>query len=313
MNTISIDLGGTRVKLGVVSDGKVVESRKMDSNSLQGFQPLEPELRRICGEWQQRYEISRMGIAFPSLVDAEKKQVLGHNNKFADCVGFDFAGWVRDSFGLPMVLENDANAAALGELGYGAASDTKDFVLMILGTGIGTAAVMNGELIRGRHYQAGVLFGHIPLKRGGRSCVGCPGIGCAEAQASTWALKHMVEESPLESPLKQEPIMNFEVLRRHYDGGDRLAREIFDECCDYWSSCLITLVHAYDPEVVVLSGGVLNWGKGLTDRICQTVEQRAWTPWGKLSFRLAENPEHSVLLGLHYRNQKEAEKEKSLL
>ena len=212
-----------------------------------------------------------------------------------------------------MVLENDANAAALGELGYGAARDTENFVLMILGTGIGTAAVMDGRLLRGKHYQAGVLFGHIPLQRNGRPCEGCPGVGCAEAQASTWALKHMVAEAALESPLKREPTMNFEVLQRHYRAGDRLAKEIFEECCEYWSSCLIALIHAYDPEVAVLSGGVLNWGPELTERIIQTVEQRVWTPWGKLRFRTAEAPDRSVLLGLHYLNEKQAEKEKKAL
>lgn len=309
MNTIAMDLGGTRVKLGVVSDGRVLESTKMESNSTRGFLPLALELEKICKKWQRQYEIDAMGIAFPSLVDTDKKQVLGHNNKFRDCVGFDFPGWVQERFGLPMVLENDANAAALGELGYGAAKDTEDFVLMILGTGIGTAAVMNGGLIRGKHYQAGVLLGHMPLKRGGRPCAGCPGVGCAEAQASTWALKHMVAESPLSSPLKQEETVNFEVLQRYYNGGDRLAREIFDECCDYWSNCLISLIYAYDPEVVVLSGGVLRWGKELTDRIFQTVDRHAWTPWGKPQLRLAKNPEHSVLLGLHYMNKQEKEKE----
>ncbi len=313
MNTISIDLGGTRVKLGVVSEGRVVESARLASNSQNGFQPLMPELERICKAWQEQYEISRMGIAFPSLVDVDKKQVLGHNNKFADCVGFDLESWVKASFSLPMVLENDANAAALGELGYGAARDTENFVLMILGTGIGTAAVMDGRLLRGKHYQAGVLFGHIPLQRNGRPCEGCPGVGCAEAQASTWALKHMVAEAALESPLKREPTMNFEVLQRHYRAGDRLAKEIFEECCEYWSSCLIALIHAYDPEVAVLSGGVLNWGPELTERIIQTVEQRVWTPWGKLRFRTAEAPERSVLLGLHYLNEKQAEKEKKAL
>lgn len=101
--------------------------------------------------------------------------------------------------------------------------------------------------------------------------------------------------------------MNFEVLQRYYNAGDRLAREIFDECCDYWSNCLTTLLYAYDPEVVVLSGGVLHWGEELTGRLFRNVSEHAWTPWGKPDFRLAKNPEHSVLLGLHYMNQKKME------
>ncbi|MGN0479031.1 MAG: ROK family protein, partial [Hominenteromicrobium sp.] len=254
----------------------------------------------ICREWiDAGASAEAVGIAFPSLVDVRRKQILGHNNKFADYARIDLKQWVWDRFRLPMVIENDANAAALGEGRYGSAADSGDFVLMILGTGIGTAAVMNGQLVRGRHYQAGNLFGHIPLKADGRKCVGCPGVGCAEAQASSWALPYMVRESGLDSPLKSEENVDFRVLQQYYDRGDPLAVSIFDECCTYWANCLITLIHAYDPEVAVLSGGVLNWGPALTERIVHIVEERAWTPWGRIAFRRAKNPEHSVLLGLH--------------
>lgn len=287
------------MKMGVVSEGKVVASATIASNSELGLRPLLPKLEQVCGAWMQTFPVSAVGIAFPSLVDVRQKKILGHNNKFADYAEIDLESWVRDRFHLPMAIENDANAAALGEGKYGSAADSGDFVLMILGTGIGTAAVMNGQLIHGKHYQAGNLFGHIPLKVNGRKCAGCPGVGCAEAQASTWALRYMVRESPLESPLKTEEKVDFRVLQQHYALGDPLAKAVFDECCAYWANCLITLIHAYDPEVAVLSGGVLNWGPELSERVIRTVQERVWTPWGAVEFRQAKNPEQSVLLGLH--------------
>lgn len=299
MNTIAIDLGGTKIKLGVVSDGKVIAKAKLDAHSSEGFSVVAPEIQKVCRQWKEEYPIHNMGIAFPSLVDVDRKQVLGHNSKFADCIGFDFEAWAQQYCGLSTVLENDANAAALGEQYFGAARGWDNFTLLILGTGIGTAAVMNGRLLRGKHYQAGNLLGHIPLTRNGRKCRGCPGIGCAEAQASTWALKEMAAESSLDSPLKEEPVLNFEILRKYYDAHDPLAKALFDECCDYWANCLITQVCAYDPELVVLSGGVLNWGPELPERLFRQVGERAWTPWGKLEFRVAQQPEESVLLGLH--------------
>lgn len=295
--------------MGVVSDGKVIASAKIEANSSRGFLPLKPEIEDICTKWMRIHSASGIGIAFPSLVDCERKQILGHNDKFNDCEGFDFEKWIHERFGLPMVLENDANAAALGEMGYGAALGCKDFVLMILGTGIGTAAVMDGRLIRGKHYQAGNLFGHIPQQGNGRSCAGCPGFGCIEAHASTWALKEIANESPLASPLKNEPVLNFKILKEYYDAGDPLAASIFEECCDSWRNCLIALIYAYDPEVVVLSGGVLNWGNELPERLFREVKKRVWTPWGKLQYRTTQNPEYSVLLGLHYLNQIQSEKE----
>lgn len=299
MNTISIDLGGSRVKMGVVSDGKVILSTIIESNSRAGLKPLLPEIEQICKKWMQQNAIDAVGVAFPSIVDVNQKRILGHNGKFADYAEVDLEKWIREHLNLPMVIDNDANAAAMGEGKFGSAADTEDFVLMILGTGIGAAAVMNGQLIRGKHYQAGDMFGHIPLKVNGRKCSGCPGVGCAEAQASTWALQHMVLESELDSPLKTEQKVDFQVLKKYYDAGDLLAVSIFEECCAYWANCLIALVYAYDPEVIVLSGGVMNWGPDLFERLKKQVKERAWTPWGELQFRLAENPEHSVLLGLH--------------
>ncbi|RKJ38756.1 ROK family protein [Acutalibacter sp. 1XD8-33] len=300
MKTIAVDLGGSSVKLGVVADGVLIDSAKINCRRGQEFQAVAPEIEVVCKKWQRSYGIDGLGIAFPSLVDPVEKRVLGHNNKFPDGVDFPFADWAKERLGLPAVLENDANAAALGEWGYGAAQGTGDFALMILGTGIGIAAVMEGRLVRGRHYQAGNMFGHIPLKRGGRPCRACPGTGCAEAQASTWALKDMAADSSIDSPLKQEPDLNFKLLRQYYDKGDALARELFQECCGYWANCLIGLAYAYDPEVLVLSGGVLNWGPELPECLFQEVDRRVWTPWGKIQYRLAKNPEHSVLLGLHY-------------
>ena len=299
MNTISIDLGGSRVKMGVVSDGKVILSSILDSNSQVGLKPLLPKIERICNEWIQQVQIEAVGIAFPSIVDVDQKKILGHNGKFSDFAEIDLEKWVTERFHVPMVIDNDANAAALGEGAFGSAADTENFVLMILGTGIGSAAVMNGKIVRGKHYQAGDMFGHIPLKVNGRKCVGCPGVGCAEAQASTWALQHMVQESGLPSPLKAESRTDFKVLKKYYDAGDPLAISVLEECCAYWANCLISMVYAYDPEVIVLSGGVMNWGSELFMKLRAMVEERAWTPWGKLQFRLAENPEQSVLLGLH--------------
>ena len=93
--------------------------------------------------------------------------------------------------------------------------------------------------------------------------------------------------------------MDFKCLKQYYDRRGPFAIANFEESCAYWANCLIAMVYAYDPEVVVLSGGVIQWGAELTDRLEQVVKQRAWTPWGNLQFRLAHDPEQSVLLGLH--------------
>ena len=299
MNTISIDLGGSRVKMAVISDGKVMRRTSIESHSERGLKPLLPELEAVCREWMADIPTEAVGFAFPSLVDVRNKKILGHNGKYPDFAAVDLERWAMEALQLPMVIENDANAAALGEGRYGSAAGAQNFVLMILGTGIGTAAVMDGRLIRGKHFQAGVMLGHTPLKKDGRPCAGCPGVGCAEAQASTWALAHMVSESGVPSPLKQEKHIDFQLLKQYWEQGDPLAASIFEECCAYFANCLITLVYAYDPELIVLSGGVTHWGPALTDNVIRRVKERVWTPWGELTFRMADDPDSSVLLGLH--------------
>ncbi len=299
MKTISVDLGGSKVKMGVVSDGKVTRFETFESDSHAGFLPILPEIEAICGRWTAEEDIGSVGIAFPSLVDPVHGRVIGQSDKYSDCRGVDLGALMSERFRLPTIVENDANAAAIGEHAYGSAADTDDFVLMILGTGIGTAAFMNGRLVRGRHYRAGILFGHIPLKADGRKCTGCPGIGCAEAQASTWALPYMIRESEIDSPLKAEQSPDFRLLKKYYDSGDRLAASVFRECCIYWANCLISMICAYDPELVLLSGGVTRWGDGLLSALENEVRQRAWSPCGEPSFRVAKEPEQSVLLGLH--------------
>ena len=262
MTTIAIDLGGTKVKMGVVDNGLVVNTYSFNSNSGNGLLSIIPEIENKCNEWISNYPVKGIEVAYPGIVDPVKKCVIAHSNKFADAVDFNFQEWSDKKFSLPIILENDANAAAVGENIYGCAKKTNDMVLLILGTGIGSAAIMNGKLIHGKHYQAGCFLGHIPLKVNGRKCDACGGIGCAEAQASTWALSYIANEAEnSHSNLKNEKTIDFKVLKKYYDSDDEAAKRIFSECCEYWANCIIALIYAYDPDTVVLSGGVLKWSK----------------------------------------------------
>lgn len=299
MRTLSIDLGGSNVKMGILENGKVLSSKSIPSNSHLGLIPLLPEIEKACQEWLEEGAIEAVGIAYPSLVDYDKKKVIVHSNKFTDYEQVDLEKWAKERFGAGFIIENDAKAAAIGEGRYGVAGGFENFVLMILGTGIGSAAVINGKLLRGSHHQAGCLIGHVPLKLNGRKCAACGGFGCAEAQASSWALKSIVLETDIPSPLKLEEKIDFKVLQNYYNKGDALAKSVFEECCDYWANCIATMVNAYDPELVVLSGGVMKWGNELEEKLIAKSKSRAWTPWGELNFKLVENPEYSVLLGLH--------------
>ena len=301
MTTVSVDLGGTNIKAALISDGAIVDSVSIPSRRGDGIAPVLSLIEPAVEQWRKRENVDAIGVAFPGLVDPVRKRVVSREGKYEDAWRFD--GWARDRFGVPLVLENDALAAAVGEHASGAAKGVDDFVLLILGTGIGAAAFMDGKPVRGRHFQAGITMGHTP-RGGDRPCACCGGAGCSESRASTWALADMIAKSPIDSPLKNERDPDFKLLKEYCEKKDALAVSLFDECVSVWADVILTLVYAYDPELVVLSGGVLKWGSALSDRIENEVLERAWTSWGKLRFATASDPDASVLLGLYDLNNK---------
>ena len=136
-----------------------------------------------------------LAFGFCGLVDTVAGRVLSTNAKYDDAPGLDLPRWCRESFGLRFRIENDARLALLGERHAGAAQGTDDAVMMTLGTGIGGVALIGGRLLRGKHFQAGVLGGHLVADFEGRPCT-CGGVGCVEAEASSWALPDICRATP---------------------------------------------------------------------------------------------------------------------
>jgi glucokinase len=224
--------------------------------------------------------------------------VISTNAKYDDAPGIDFGAWASAEFSLPLRLENDARLALLGEQHTGAARGFDDIVMVTLGTGIGGAAMMRGKLVRGRHFQAGCLGGHFLARYDGRPCT-CGSIGCVEAEASTWVLPVLCREHPAfaVSPLAGHRQIGFELLLRYAAAGDRCAREVLDHCAGVWSAAIVSLIHAYDPEVVVVGGGVMKAAQELLPRFEEYVERHAWTPWGRVQVRGAALGDDAALLG----------------
>jgi glucokinase len=231
-------------------------------------------------------------------VDADAGRVLSTNKKYEDAPGLDLAAWCREDLGLPFRMENDARMALLGERNAGAARGFDDVVMMTLGTGIGGAAMIGGALLRGRHYQAGCLGGHVAMNPRGRRCT-CGGVGCAEAEASTWALPAICREWPgfVASGLVRESQLDFATLFRVAGAGDAVAEAILAHCIDVWAALAVGLIHAYDPEAIVVGGGVMRSGGRILSAIQKRVEETAWTPWGKVQVRPAQCGDDAALLG----------------
>jgi glucokinase len=243
-------------------------------------------------------DLAGVAIGFAALVDSRVNQILATDGKYEDAKDIDLVGWIRENVGLPTRIENDARMALLGESYAGAARGFTDVVMMTLGTGIGGAAMIEGKLLRGKHAQAGCLGGHIPAVFNGRSCT-CGAIGCAEAEASGWSLPLIIKDWPgaTDSALSRYSNLGFKELFEEAACGDKVAVAVRDRCLNVWAANAVGLVHTYDPEIILIGGGVMKSADVIIPYIESYVHKYAWTPWGKVVVRAAELGNNAVLMG----------------
>jgi len=173
--------------------------------------------------------------------------------------------------------------ALLGEQYAGAAQGVSDVVMITLGTGIGGAAMMLGKLVRGAHAHAANLGGHLPVSFRGHKYV-CGNVGCAEAEAAGWSLPRIVRETPgfRESSLANAQL-NFQTLFAAARNEDVVARTVQQHCLNIWAANAVAVIHAYDPEMVVFDGGVMQSADVILPLIQKYVVEHAWTSWERLA------------------------------
>jgi glucokinase len=280
---IAIDLGGGHVTCALVDDHQVRRKATIvirEARLEPTLDVLEQLARRLLDEeGAAAPDCAGVALAFPGVVDGDRGSVLATpHEKFEDALECDLPAWSGRTFGLPLSIENDARLALLGEWWCGAATGFEDVVMVTLGTGIGGAAMTGGRLLVSRNRRAGSIGGHLPVTLAGRRCI-CGGHGCAEAEASTWALPAICAEQPGfgSSSLAAEREIDFRTLFEHYDAGDRVSAAVLDHCCRVWGTLAVTLAHAYDPELLVFGGAVMSRGDEILPRIRAQVEGRAGT------------------------------------
>ena len=302
MTVLASDLGGTRMKIGVVRDGVVLAQTTEPANSKTGLAPALPVLKAV---WLRLLADLRLtvnnctgiSVAFPSLVNTKSGRILAEYGKYADAMHLDLRAWAKQEFALPLAIENDARMALIGEWKFGAGQGSNDVVMITLGTGLGTSAVIAGQILRGKHGQAGVLGGHSTVRYGGRNCT-CGNVGCAEAEASTAFLGESAKANPhfATSHLALEPTLDFAAVFKHAAAGDHLAIQLRDHSLRVWSTLAVNLIHAYDPEVVILGGGIMASHDVILPAVSDYVRRHAHTPWGKVRVVASELGDTAALV-----------------
>jgi glucokinase len=303
MKALSLDMGGSHIGCAVVDAGRIFAQGSLPVAEAPGLSSLLVPIARMLNELLEAAGLTAkdcagMAIGFPGIVDFRTSTIHATLKKYDDAREMNLAGWCRREFGMPLAMENDARMALLGEANAGAAKGFDDVTMMTLGTGIGGAALMNGRLVRGKHAHAGCLGGHLPVDFQGRLCV-CGNIGCAESEAGGWAMPEIVRQWPgvAESRLAEHLLPGFREIFEAAAEGDAVGLAVRDRCIAVWASNVVANIHAYDPDVVVVGGGVMESADVILPRLREHVHRHAFSAWGKPEVRAAALGNSAALLG----------------
>ena len=280
---IGIDLGGTNIKVGLVDqEYRIMATHSVPTRPERPYQEVIQDMAEACKTVLDEAgvalsEVVALGIGSPGCIDAVNGVVVFAANLNWEMV--PVLDTLRTYFDLPMGLSNDANCAALGEVTAGAAKDCANALMITLGTGVGGGVVLDHKIVEGGH-AGGMELGHTLLVADGEQCT-CGRRGCFEAYCSATALIRETRRAAEAHPdsmlneycggdlAKLDGIAPFSCAQK----GDAAAQEVVTRYIRYLGDGIVDLVNIFRPDVVLLSGGVCNQGKNLTDPLNEYIRQ----------------------------------------
>jgi glucokinase len=279
-----IDLGGTKI-LAVLLDenGNILAKSETSTHADEGSEAVIERMIALIKECLgPTHQLASIGVATAGTLNAEEGIVA-----YAGNLGWSqvpLGNRLEQAFGVPVNLENDANAAAYGEWAVGAGKGTKNCVFVTVSTGIGAGIISAGRLIRGRDASAGEL-GHMTIDWNGPPCP-CGNVGCLELYASGTAIarraQQLAEELPERAAVLNELAAGNPITSRHVAEaaalGDTLAIDILEKAGQALGAGLISIVHALNPEVLIIGGGAASIGRPLLEPMNEVIKQRGISP-----------------------------------
>jgi glucokinase len=278
--TIGVDIGGTKVAAGVVDEGGRIVATALRPTPSDDPKQTEEVIADVVRELRASHDVDAVGLGAAGLVDAQRANVI-----FAPNLAWrnePLRAAIEERCGLPVVVENDANAAAWAEARFGAGRGQEYLVVLTVGTGLGGGIVLDGQLYRGRLGIAAEI-GHLTVEPGGRRC-GCGSRGCWERYASGQALVREAQELASISPAIAERLLGLaggeplaitglEVTQAALDG-DQAALEAFQVLGMWLGVGMASLAAVLDPGMFILGGGVSEAGELLREPAQRTLEER---------------------------------------
>jgi glucokinase len=300
--TIGVDLGGTKMLVGAL-EGTAVRWESREASTGQSEEELVDLLVREVGEARAACPgAAAVGLGIPATIDHEKGVAISAVNlPLADLPIRDL---VSERLGLPVFVDNDANVAALAEHLYGAGRGAGNVVMLTIGTGIGGGLILDGEVYRGAR-GAGAELGHTVIDVNGPPCQGnCPGRGCVETLASGTALgregRAAAEEDPdsvLATMLAEGQEIDGKAVTEAALGGDPTAVAVFDLVGSRLGAALVTFANVFEPEVIVIGGGVMAAGELLLEPARRILRAQALRPMNEVPVLAAELGPDAGMIG----------------
>lgn len=300
------DFGGTTVKLGLVDGGAVRAKRTIDSPAAAAAADWLPTLRDEAEALSSSAGVELPSLegmvwALPLIIDPGLGHATWSFGKFEDTARPEFRARAEEVFGLPLRLDNDARAAAIGEWQAGAGRGRNNLVMVTLGTGIGTGVILDGAPLRGRSGMAGNLGG-LSLTHLGSRTAGPLAPGCMEGRVGTRAMEQRLAGTAelKDSTLGSESQPDYRAVFSHAARGDELAIRLRDEALEAWGALALNLIQAYDPECVVFGGGIMESADAILPAIRQFVTRHAVQAGGPIDILPAQLADQAALVGCEW-------------
>ena len=278
---IGVDIGGTKISTAISTiEGNILANVVLPTKAEEGETAVLGRIVQsidevIVGSSTSIDEIEAIGIGSPGPLDAKKGIIITTPNlPFKD---YNLVQPLKEKYNIPVYLDNDANAAAIGEYMFGAGKGKDSIVYFTVSTGVGGGAVLDGKVYRG-HTSNALEIGHTTVDPNGPRC-NCGNLGCLEAISSGTAIARKGKEAVstnVETSLKKyDTVTSYEVFKEA-EAGDEVAKDIIDNALTYLGIGVANAIATFDPEMIIIGGGVSKAGDIVFNTVKKVVNKRCF-------------------------------------
>lgn len=278
---IGVDLGGTKIYTALADErGNILKEIIKPTEASNGYEQIVEKIKesiRYVSKDVKEDKVVSIGIGSPGPLDVKNGLIVDPPN--LPFKNFNIVKALKDEFKLPVFLDNDANAATLAEYKFGAGVGTTNMIFITASTGVGAGAVLNKSIYRGSTSNA-LELGHTTVHYSGNRC-GCGNRGCVESMSSGTAIKKQADEalkSNIETSLRKYEVVTAKEVFTEASNGDKLSSEILREALGYLGVAVSNAANAFDPDMIVIGGGVSEGGQIVLDIISEEMKNRCLKP-----------------------------------